>query len=224
MRLIKFINEKSSPDDKIESLRTKIESKNVEDEYDPEKLKNMKSQIEKECGQYVKEVGLFKEPIDRNNIFKKCLFRGVKAGWGDRLVKMSVRKDRKPRYIPERLHEHLGDLTKELFGWNTRTEGLFTGSSANAGNFGDLMVVIPIGKFKYVYLEGRDLEHLYLLYDMWMRSTKYDELEKVIRKYKTTGLGSFLKSRSGNDMWECIVNCKNYYIMSLNLIKAISRV
>jgi len=193
------------------------------DDVDLEKMTDWQKIINKDCKQYVKEVGLFDTPIDRNNIFTKVLFRGFQTPPPDwRIEKNQVRKDRRPRYIPERLHKHLGDLTKEMFGWNTRTEGLFTGSFSIAGSFGQPRVVIPIGKYRYIYLGDDELETLYIMYDLWLQQTPYDELEEIVKKYNPSGLRPFLRSRKGNDRWEYIVNCKEYYVMSMDIIKQIS--
>jgi hypothetical protein len=50
------------------------------------------------------------------------------------------------------MHELLGDISKKYFGWNIRTEGVFTGSKKLALKFGqgNVYIFIPIGKYRYV--------------------------------------------------------------------------
>jgi len=194
------------------------------DDIDPQKMADWRDIINKECKPFVKEVGLFDSPIDKYNIFQRVLFRGFKDPPADfRLEKRPVRTDRRPRYIPLGMHETLSKITKEMFGWNTRSEGLFTGSHSIASQFSTagVRVVIPIGPIKYVYMGAEDLHHLYMHFDVGGTEGDVERLTHLASKYKTKGLRNFMKQHP-SDRWECIVKCKSYYIMSMDTIKSVT--
>lgn len=46
------------------------------------------------------------------------------------------RENRKPRMLPRELHEYLGEISNELFGWNVRSEGVFCGGYNLARDWG----------------------------------------------------------------------------------------
>ncbi len=193
-----------------------------EDKISLEKMKVWRDTINKECKPWVKEVGLFDSPIDTNNIFKRVVFRGLKEPGADfQIGKRKVRKDRRPRYIPEPMHDNLGKITKKMFGWNTRSEGLFTGSFDIANQFGSARVIIPIGPIKYVYMGADDLHNLYLHFDLG-GIDDVGTMTQWVSKYKTKGLRRFLSTQNSKDRWECIVKCDSYYSLGFDMIKSLT--
>jgi hypothetical protein len=207
MKLKKYITEEDGPFDEI----------------DPQKMADWRDILNKECKPFVKEVGLLDSTIDKSNIFQRVLFRGFKDPPPDwRIEKAKVRTDRRPRYIPLPMHENLSKITKKMYGWNTRAEGLFTGSHEIASQFSTsgVRVVIPIGPIKYVYMGGEDLHNLYVHFDIGATGD-IEALTELVSKYKTKGLRNYMKQNS-KERWECIVKCSSYYIMSMDTIKSVT--
>ena len=108
----------------------------------------------------------------------------------------------------------LNDYNKKRFGWNTRTEGLFTSKSkVDVNNWGKPEIIFPIGEFKYVW--SNNSEQLYELYDKWDYIHKKDYIWKGIKReideyYFNKRLDVYLKRETGV-VSECIINGKEYY-------------
>lgn len=127
------------------------------------------------------------------------------------------RTNRKPRLLDQELHEFLGRISNQLFGWNVRQEGVFTGSEDIASDWGNSYIFIPLGKYEYIWT-NKTLD-IYDAYDRHYQAMKEgnetlageirNELEKLYRtSYKTTEL-----SRSLNDSFEAIFNCDRYILI-----------
>ena len=116
----------------------------------------LKDYIEKNCKQFLKEFGV-------RYVHLSFIYRGMKTRNIKQFSIIKARTDRKPRYIEEDLHKYLCKISKELFGWNARTEGVFTGSANITNAYGQRDIFIPIGKYKYVY--NTDVSEIYGLYD-----------------------------------------------------------
>lgn len=141
----------------------------------------------------------------------------------------NVHKNRKPRFIPEELHEYLGKVSKELWGWNIRSEGAFTGDERTALSFGKRFIFIPMGNYQYVWAYGPTKRAVYSLYDDYgitKNSDLYSEQEKsenleIIRKhivdmyrkkYSSKELPKYL-TRTANPTFEAIFNCDKYILV-----------
>jgi hypothetical protein len=190
-------------------------------ELTPENWEELKSAINKDCKPFIKEIK------GANNL----LLRGVKPYDVPMVFKTkTVRKDRKPRLVDKELHKRIGKLSKKLFGWNIREEGIFTTISFSvARHWGQPIIVFPIGKFKYVWSD--DVKDLYYGYDTYNPIYDYfgDEIkdhvvqsneevwkniiEPAVKGYHTTNLKQYLNS-SINNISECIINCDKYYIIN----------
>jgi len=164
--------------------------------------------LDKKCKPYIKEL----------KGAKNLLVRGVKPNAVPQFMQIrAVRKNRKPRVIGLELHDRLGDYSKEHFGWNFRTEGLFTSKSkADVDRWGHPVIIFPIGNFKYVW--NNDVYELYEQYDNWAWSYDDDVSWRIIRdelsEYKTTNLNQYLKSPV-RGVSECIINCDKYYSINM---------
>lgn len=162
----------------------------------------------------------------------KLIWRGHNKILTKTMTIKNVHKNRKPRFIPEDLHEYLGDVSQKLWGWNIRTEGAFATNRSTAKGFGDAFVFIPIGNYKYVWAKGDTVRAVYSLYDEYgntKRNDLYDEkqkerwLERIAeiiedtykKEYSTTGLSKYLEMY-GNPEFECIFNCDKYLMIHTN--------
>lgn len=193
--------------------------------------------IDKFCQPFLKEFGKAYSTASLSNSF---IYRGMRTIPGEYTVK-KVRTDRQPRFIDDRLHKFLNGLCKKLFGWNVRSEGVFTGDYSKASNYGRPYIFIPMGNYKYVYT--KDTYKVYQLYDLHFaehsfleaiedkmktsddskheqnRSKQIAVLYDIEHKlknfystqYKTSGLSNVL--RSDND-WEAIFKCDRYIAVS----------
>lgn len=176
-----------------------------------DKWETLKDKLDKDCQPFIKE-------------FKGCttlLYRGVKTppSFCD---KKTTRTNRKPRLLDIDLHDKLGKETKQRFGWNARTEGVFTTSNVfDVKRWGSPSIVFPIGKFKYIW--NRNVKSLYGAYDQWSAYTSDNGITDHILKelwdyditdaldwYKSTNLNKYLMVKSPT-LSECIIKCKNYY-------------
>lgn len=176
----------------------------------PEEYEDIKSiLIKKNSKPFLKEFG----KMYGSN---KYIYRGYDAGQKTMgyILKKS-RTNRKPRFLPQDVHKHLSKLSKKLWGWDMRTEGVFTGDDTNASNFGQLWRFIPIGNYKYIYTT--EISDIYSIYDNYKLSNdeekkvlidKLDDLYKT--EYETKNLSSILRSRVE---FESIFKCKEYILV-----------
>jgi hypothetical protein len=194
----------------------------------PENWEKLKNAINKDCKPFIKEI----------KGAKNLLLRGVNASDYPSFYKVkNVRKDRKPRMVDKELHKKLGELSKKLYGWNIREEGVFTTISYDtAKHWGQPVIVFPIGKFKYVWLD--DVEDLYHGYDTWdsLKDTYTDAYKKYVddgneslweeyikpsvERYMTTNLKQYLNSSIYNTS-ECIINCDKYYSINFEWLETL---
>jgi len=186
----------------------------------------LKSAINKDCKPFIKEIK------GANNL----LLRGVNSSDIPKVFKpKNVRKDRKPRMVGKKLHKRIGELSKKLYGWNIREEGVFTTISYDAArHWGHPIIMFPIGKFKYVWSD--DVEDLYHGYDTYnsMYNNEYQKdfieqsnknvwksyIEPAVKGYHTTNLKQYLNS-STNNISECIINCDKYYMINFEWLETL---
>jgi len=170
--------------------------------------------IKHDCAYYFHEVG-----------YEKPLYRGVK-----KIIKeydiIIPRKNRLPLDTPKEIHNELDKLFKKKFGWKVRSEGVFcSGWKMEVTNYGEPYIIIPIGKFKYVWSpEIRDLTvdleyldvlvHLNNKTNIIMSKSEYlPILENVVSSYKDKDLDDAII----NDK-EISIKCKEYYIINENYL------
>jgi len=180
---------------------------------------------------YINKDDIIKELIDECSEYLSMvkkgdgnfLYRGFKITpvLKKGILKKVPRRDRVPRHINKELHKHLGEYSKKLFGWNTRSEGVFCTSRYGARGYGNPYAVVPINGFKYIV--GNNID----MYRIFVKSEKEMEIEGlkraseiILRKnYKDKGLEKYLKDMSS--YWECIVKCNSYYIIDEWKVKEI---
>jgi len=130
----------------------------------------------------------------------------------------NTRKNRKPRFISTDLHEYLSKLSKKLFGWDIRTEGVFTADSHSASRFGSESVFIPFGNYKYRY-NSTSFMNVYQIYDTYssLVSSDKEKLDKLTKMYandyKDKGLAKVVKSKTE---FEAIFKCDSYILILHN--------
>lgn len=131
-----------------------------------------------------------------------------------------VRKDRQPRLVSQELHEYLSNLSRELWGWDMRREGVFTGSSSITEMYGKPYIFIPVGEYEYVWTD--DASETYSLYDSITDKGFNDEfVDEYLRElkdiyeqsYYTSGLSNFLDMGSTHD-WEAVFKCDQYLLFN----------
>lgn len=181
--------------------------------------------IEKHCKPYLNKIKGNKHVLVRNFPKKQRSIIELRR----------VRKDRKPKDMPVKIHNMLDKFFQEHFGWKARSEGLFCWSSYKFKYIlKDLIdnediatkLVFPIGKFDYLW--NPEVDDLYVIFDenaeeMFSKSIDYvdsEELENLFNKLKETdnplsGYQDSRFSKSLDSSCEIIINCDNYYTVRL---------
>ena len=182
----------------------------------------LKDYIEKNCQPFLKEFG-----VRYAHMF--FIYRGMKTRNPKQFAIIKPRTDRKPRLIDIELHKYLNKIGKELFGWNVRTEGVFTGSGQVAKQYGDVNIFIPCGKYKYIY--NPKVWKIYGLYDHYDylndKDAPYYSDEKDKRRillndiyglYKKDYKASGLVNDLNRDQFEAIFKCKEYLLINTDYV------
>jgi len=154
-----------------------------------------------------------------------AILRGMRGV--DTLITKKVRTDRKPLDTYQIEHEEIDKAFYDAFGWKPRSAGVFvTPDPGRASAYGNRMVIVPIGKVKYLW--SKDVNDLYFRLGQhrsdWLdkegKSTllnyppeegiKYAKKEQIfkliISKYQETMISSALNTRT-----EIMISCKEYY-------------
>jgi len=73
-----------------------------------------------------------------------------------------VRSNRKPSDTNEKIHEILDEIFYDQFGFNARSNVIFcTGSYSEAADYGNVYIIFPMNKYKFVYSDTiRDLYNI----------------------------------------------------------------
>jgi len=129
-KLSKFVSERVQIGD------TSYKEKHVDD------LLSVWPDVERQCKQFIKEL--------RKGKYTNLLYRG--SNRSTHIGTKSVRQDRVPKDMPEDSHEAFDEAFDEVYGWKARSTGLFcTGNSNNAGSYGTVQIIFPIGKYEYLW-------------------------------------------------------------------------
>lgn len=187
---------------------------NGQSQEDIEKIKNA---LAKRCKPFLQE---FEAPI----------YRGYKKGIQGHITRKATRKDRKPRFIPEDVHEELDKLLYDMYGWYPRSNGVFTGSPDLARQFTSSVVKVymffPVGKYRYIWTDQyRDLYNLYDELTKLFRLGQeledgYKEIkQKLFEKiksniYHTDRLNWIVKN---NKSYEAIFDCESFYLVDTDI-------
>jgi len=144
------------------------------------------------------------------------LWRGTFAA-NLNLIEVKVpRKDREPMNMPPNIHKALDAAFKTKFGWKARSEGIFcTGSKSQAGFYGNLRTVWPIGEFKFIwapkipdlvnYMPHDEYYHIWPEMGVKEILNQY-QFKKIIELYTDKDLGIAIKKGQ-----ELSLKCKQYY-------------
>jgi len=192
--------------------------------------------IANNCKPFLKEFG--KDYI-RNNF----IYRGLKGQNIKTFRVLKPRTDRLPRFINKDLHTFINKMGKKLFGWNIRSDGVFTGDHMKANIYGQKTIFIPSGNYKYVWI--KDTDDIYDLYDRYTYHTEHlkniedftmksgnTEIAKSDTKDALTFLDNFkleikdiyskdyktsgLKPNSTKYNFEAIFKCKEYIVVAVD--------
>jgi len=168
------------------------------------------------------------------------IWRGHKSVFKNFTAK-ERRKDRNPRFVRHDLHIFLNKISRKLFGWDLRTEGIFAGHLLTAAVFGTPYIFVPLGKYRYVWADEKTKDRVYRLYDQYsmihdvIRQEHVDlsdpkeqegwekgglpypteikeELESLYKNnYKIGNLSNYLKG--SGDEFEAIFDCDKYLLI-----------
>ena len=189
-------------------------------------------EIERECSQiikiYKKTLGYLWRGISRYSVVNQA---EIKITNMKKPLSITPRTAREPKDMPWDIHEFLDTLFKKYFGWNVRSEGVFTTTSRRqAGTFGTPVVVFPVDGFKYVYhpqvgdlFSHMEDEHLLLPAEDWAWETELpkdkdpfveqsEAIEDLVKGFKSTSLASIIRDKMGMYQ-EIAIKCKKYYIL-----------
>ena len=73
---------------------------------------------------------------------------------GELILKKKPRTDRRPMDTMEHEHHEMDDSFNRIFGWRPRTQAIFvTGNIDQAASYGEMHMIFPRGKFRFIYSE-----------------------------------------------------------------------
>lgn len=115
--------------------------------------------IENDCQKYINELIQYRIRLGRD-LYKESdiLYRGYKSTYkNDNIVELKSRDDRKPIGTNSNTHKAVGELSKEYFGWDMRSAGIFaTSNIIDLQYYGTQYIFLPIGDYKFLYNENID--------------------------------------------------------------------
>jgi hypothetical protein len=143
MRLTRFLNEKyfSKMDyEKISPSRLVSFSKKQFD-----KFASVVKLLEKRCKPFLNEM----------EDAEGFIYRGSKNRKDVYVQEVVPRTDRRPKDMPQWLHDMFDHEFKKKFGWSPRSEGVFTtAKKSDARSYGTTYSFWPVGKYEYLYAPG----------------------------------------------------------------------
>jgi len=157
--------------------------------------------IEKNCQPFLKDLKKL------NN--KNLLYSGRPVTIN--FTKKKVRKNRKPKDTPEKLHWLMDDWFFKKFGVRSRSNSIFcTFEDDEAEDYGEIHVIFPISKYKavssdaildlYTFFEASDL--------LYFKTGKEHWITDVLKRAKYTDKLKYHEN-------EIMITCKEYYILHL---------
>lgn len=167
--------------------------------------------LRRDCGPYIKEKALGEN-----------LWRGMKKDIGD-FTKITPRKNRRPKDMPWELHEALDNAFKEEFGWKARSEAVFCSSSLyDAGFYGDIYIIYPIGKIKYVYSPVipdiyTDMKRAGFVEEVLYKNPTPNRIEQIADSYIELYTDKNLKEGMRRGV-EILIKCNSYYALDFTFI------
>ena len=172
--------------------------------------------LEKRCMPFLKE---FDGPI----------YRGYNKGIQGKMSRKATRKDRKPRFIPEDVHNEMDNVLYDMFGWYPRSNGVFTGSEGVAREFATniskVYLFFPVGNYEYIWTE--QYPDIYMLYDELSRAAKVGDYEpdtyEQVKQQLFDNVRNFYHEKYLNKMiinhrdFEAIFNCESFYLVDTDI-------
>lgn len=189
----------------------------------------IRNHIANDCKPFLKEFGV-------KYAHDFYIYRGLKRRSVKTADIIQSRTNRKPRLVSTKLHNYLNKIGKELFGWNIRSEGVFTGGYSVAKDYGKMFIFIPVGKYKYVYIDDtRDIYGLYDNFNYWSNEDepyygpengkeKEEELkEQIYHTYKNYYKTKGLLTKTDNT-FESIFKCKEYLVINTDHVETLRNI
>ena len=185
---------------------------NESNEIDPEEIDEL---IDKNCKSVLKEL--------KGHI----LYRGIKKFKGP-CYKIQTRADRNPTDTPKAVQKMFDDICQDLYGWMPRSTGVFcTGDRNQAGAYGSIYTIWPIGNFKFIWseeirdfyttlkIEAREfrLKHKILHSDdIYSEIYKNEEFQLRIAKVIKESYTNINLYKATLSAHEIMISCKEYYV------------
>lgn len=157
-----------------------------------------------------------------NNDLSKLMYRGVSPefisrtpaipGVPDSSIVPGHYRDRRPRDTHPDIHDYINKKFAEVYGTPFRN-GLFaTGSNEQAEEYGESVIIFPIGNFKFCWSPTiRDVaDHApSFVMSRWHREDTFQVFDRLIENdYKTTDLSAAIAS--GNEIMLYCDKCLMY--------------
>lgn len=202
-----------------------------ESEFESDReFNNIIKKLEKYCSKYLDILTEMRNQEDDNKLKSdNILYRGYKFYKVDDnldLFKFKRRFDRNPANTREITHQLLGKYSKELFGWDMRSSGVFaSGSKTETTLYGTTFIFLPIGNYSFLYNENiMDLTRYLSMYniDMEMVGTRdytRDEVEideriqPLLNGYTDKDLINGI-----NKKVEISFNCDEYFLLNVKYL------
>lgn len=174
---------------------------------EPKSLSELKTILDRDCKPFMKEIG--------GDWDESFLIRGMKSpSESSGIIKLRVRKDRRPLNTSLPAHNLFNRMfQKEYKVEKIRSQSLFTtGKKTEAGEYGDLYIIFPIGS--YTYWWSPDVQDLYIgATDASTLSEWKDYFKEVINSYRNNHLKDAIESSN-----EIMLLCDEYYAVSWELM------
>ncbi len=171
------------------------------------------------------------------DIAKSPGFRGMYSGRGNNNTKDfytgTVRTDRMARDSDPVVHKMLDKEYKKVFGWNARSNVIFTsGDLHQAQDYGTVYLIFPIGRYKFIWNKFNEDLVDEIPEDSTDRATEKalnnlpedasdDEIHTQALKYLQDAVEFYVGRSTDKDILqalerkhEIMVNCKEYYAVN----------
>lgn len=114
------------------------------------------------------------DPIDQIKS-NKFFYRGIRTDYEESIIRKKSRKNRKPKDIDISVSNQIDEIFYDEYGIRPRSSGIFTNPNAYAADsYGNLYLVFPIGKYKYIWSESIIDLYDHLKDDQYFTFDEYD--------------------------------------------------
>lgn len=192
--------------------------------------------IEEDCEKYINMLTEYKNKIGRELKSYDIFYRGYgRIRLADEgIIEFKTRKDRIPKSTHIGSHNSVSELSKEYFGWDMRTEGVFaTANKDELIYYGRKHIFLPIGDYKFLYNENVDdltrylhdnkIDYEYGIpdKDASVMPKKYKDvniiknnLRKIVSEYTDKNLDKAIEKKV-----EVSFKCDRYYLLNIKYEK-----